>query len=89
MSIWLKKESLLNNEVCIKASGGGGGDSNGYWRRTPNRTRNKANVVLDGYASQLCYNSHFIHLKKKQRLQYFCPGLILECGFVRFKSTFM
>ena len=25
MSIWLKKESLLNNEVCIKASGGGGG----------------------------------------------------------------
>ena len=26
MSIWLKKESLLNNEVCIKASGGGGGE---------------------------------------------------------------
>ena len=24
MSIWLKKESLLNNEVCTKASGGGG-----------------------------------------------------------------
>ena len=56
MSIWLKKESLLNNEVCTKASGvgGGGGDSNGYWRRTPSRTRNKAYVVLDGYASRLC-----------------------------------
>ena len=25
MSIWLKKESLLNNEVCTKASGVGGG----------------------------------------------------------------
>jgi len=26
MSIWLKKESLLNNEVCTKASRGRGGE---------------------------------------------------------------